>query len=74
MFLFDSHCFLSPFAMSASVQPAHSDLTISECEEEATERHHVQGLGTDGGGQGAEPFAAPPDVGREWLRKIQSSF
>ena len=39
-----------------------------------TERQHIQGLGSDGGGQGADPFAAPPDVGREWLRKIQSSF
>ena len=39
-----------------------------------TERQHIQGIGTDGGGQGAEPFAAPPDIGREWLRKIQSSF
>ena len=42
--------------------------------EPPTEHHHIEGLGSDGGGQGAEPFAAPPDIGREWLRKIQSSF
>ena len=38
------------------------------------EQIHVEGLGTDGGGQGAQPLAAPPDLGREWLRKIRSSF
>ena len=42
--------------------------------EPPVERRHIQGLGSDGGGEGATPFAAPPDVGREWLRKIQSSF
>ena len=41
--------------------------------EPTTEHHHIEGLGSDGGGQG-EPFAAPLDIGREWLRKIQSSF
>ena len=38
------------------------------------ERQHIQGLGSDGGGQGAQPATTTPDVGREWLRKIQSSF
>jgi hypothetical protein len=39
-----------------------------------TEHQHIQALGSDGGGQGASPPTTTPDVGRECLRKIQSSF